>query len=142
MNLSVLLSLFVLIGGVTDAAAKGANPLEAEVQTLRTELLAAAAASDKSRLAELIAFPVEYWSIERNRNVEDGAIPNREDFLRRYDTLFTPRMRARLPKAKSESLDNGRYLMSWIDGGSEFTFEMEFLDGIGWRVRAYGIGAA
>ena len=38
------------------------------------------------------------------------------------------------------SLDNGSYLLSWADGGFEFTF-MEFVDGAGWRVRAYGIGA-
>lgn len=141
MNRSMLFLLFVLVCGITGAVAKRANPHEAEFQAFRKELLAATAASDKARLADLIAFPVEYWSIEKNHNVEDGAIASREDFLQRYDNLFTPWMRAHLLKAKSESLDNGRYLMSWTDGGSEFTFEMEFLDGVGWRVRAYGIGA-
>lgn len=59
----------------------------------------------------------------------------------RYDEVFTPWMRAHLAKAKAESLDNGRNLISWIDGNPEFTFAMERLDKVGRRVRAYGIGA-
>ena len=135
--LSVLLSLCL----TTQALAKTPNPHEAEFQAFRKELLTATAANDKARLADLISFPVEYWSIEKDHHVEEGAVATREDFLKRYDTLFTGWMREHLLKAKSQSLDNGRYLMSWTDGSSEFTFVMEFVEPVGWRVRAYGSGA-
>ena len=141
MKLSMIVSLLLALCLAAPAVARNPNPHEAEFQAFRKELLAATAANDKARLADLISFPVEYWSIEKDHNVEEGAIATREDFLKRYDTLFTEWMRRHLIKAKSESLDNGRYLMSWTDGGSEFTFVMEFVEPVGWRVRAYGIGA-
>jgi hypothetical protein len=141
LRVLALAVLVLLAAFAADALAKSTNPHEAEFQTFRKDFLAAAAANDKSRLADLIAFPVEYWSIEKNHNVDEGAIASREEFLKRYDEVFTPWMRAHLAKAKAESLDNGRYLISWVDGNSEFTFMTEYLDTIGWRVRSYGIGA-
>jgi hypothetical protein len=136
------LAFIVLLASITiDALGKGPNPHEAEFQAFRKDFLSASAANDKAKLADLIAFPVEYWSIEKNHHVDEGAVASREEFLKRYDELFTVWMRAHLAKAKAESLDNGRYLISWVDGNSEFTFEMEYLDRVGWRVRAYGIGA-
>jgi hypothetical protein len=136
------LALMVLVVSFTaEVLAKGPNPHEGEFQAFRKDFLAAAAANDKAKLADLIAFPVDYWSIENDHNVEQGAIASREEFLKRYNEVFTASMREHLLKAKAESLDNGRYLINWIDGNSEFTFEMEYLDNVGWRVRAYGIGA-
>jgi hypothetical protein len=141
MKVSLTVSLLLSLCLAAPAVARGPNPHEAEFQAFRKELIAASKANDKAKLADLIAFPVEYWSIEKDHKVEEGTIASREEFLKRYDTLFTEWMRQHLIKAKSESLENGRYLMSWADGGSEFTFVMEFVEPAGWRVRAYGIGA-
>jgi hypothetical protein len=97
-------------------------------------------ANDKQKLADLIAFPVEDWSVERKGDVQTEAIKDRADFLKRYDALFTASMRKHVANAKPQPLQDGRYVAIWDDADAEFSFEFGYTAGTGYRVTSYSIG--
>jgi hypothetical protein len=116
------------------------GPHEAEFRAFYAKFLAAARANDKEKLADLIAFPVDDWSVERKGDVQTGKIKDKADFLARYDLLFSAFMRSHIPKAKLTALDEGSYILVWRDDGAEFSFDFGYIDGTGYRVRSYNIG--
>ena len=116
------------------------GPHDAEFRAFYTGFLAAVRANDREKLADLIAFPVETWSVETKGDVQTGAIKDRADFLARYSTLVTPFMRTHAPRGKLVPLENGAYELVWKDANAEFSFEFDYIDGTGYRVRSYDIG--
>jgi len=125
---------------VAPCLAQPAGLRAAEFNAFYAKFQGAAKANDKHKLADLIAFPVEEWSVERKGNVQTGAIKDRVDFLKRYDALFTPSMRKHVATAKPQPLQDGRYVVIWDDANAEFSFEFGYTGGTGYRVRSYSIG--
>ena len=112
----------------------------AEFNAFYAKFQGAAKANDKQKLADLIAFPVEDWSVERKGDVQTEPIKDRADFLARYDVLFTAFMRSHVANAKPQPLKDGRYVMIWDDANAEFSFEFGYTAGVGFRVLSYSIG--
>jgi hypothetical protein len=113
---------------------------EAEFRAFYAEFLAVVHANDKHKLAELIEFPVNDWSVERKGIVETISIKDKSDFLARYDLLFTPFMRSHVLSAKPQKLSDDRYMVMWEDADAEFSFQFEYAAGHAFRVTAYSIG--
>jgi hypothetical protein len=111
-----------------------------EFNAFYAKFLSAAKTNDKQKLADLIAFPVEDWSVERKGDTQTEAIKDRADFLKRYDALFTASMRKHVASAKPQPLQDGRYVVIWDDANAEFSFEFTYAEGIGFRVTSYSIG--
>jgi len=139
MRQSVLVIALVAVS-MAPVLAQKPRPHEAEFREFYAKFLAAVRANDKEKLADLIAFPVDDWSVERRGDVQTGKIKDRADFLARYNSLFTPFMRSHIPRAKLTPLDNGSYILVWRDAGSEFSFDFAYSDGSGYRVTSYNIG--
>ena len=97
--------------------------VDPEAQAFASQFQAAVRADDKEKLAGMIAFPVEYWSLEANNNTE-VSIKDRSDFLARYATLITPRIQKNIAAAKLFASSTGNYL-TWHDKYSEYTFEIQ-----------------
>jgi len=117
------------------------RPHDAEFQPFYAAFLKAVRANDKEKIADLIAFPVKDWSIDQNHNVTTGSIKDRADFLARYNVLFTASMRTRIPRAKREPLKyDSAYMISWREQDIECSFEFEYVDGAGYRIRSFSIG--
>lgn len=117
------------------------RPHDAEFQPFYAVFLKAVKANDKEKIADLIAFPVKDWSIDQNHNVTTGPIKDRADFLARYNVLFTASMRTRIPRAKLEPLKyDSAYMISWREQDIECSFEFEYIDGAGYRIRSFSIG--
>jgi hypothetical protein len=135
-----LLMMALLAATVTLCRAQQHEPHKAEFRAFYADFLAAVRANDKEKIADLIAFPVEDWSVERKGNVQTGQIKDRADFLARYNVLFTAFMRSHIPRAKLDALDEGRYVLTWHDANAEFSFEFAYIAGTGYRVRSYNIG--
>jgi hypothetical protein len=112
----------------------------AEFNAFYAKFQDAARANDKQMLADMIAFPVEDWSVERKGDVQTEAIKDRADFLKRYDLLFTASMRKHVATAKPQPLQDGRYLVIWDDANAEFSFEFGYTAGTGYRITSYSIG--
>jgi hypothetical protein len=112
----------------------------AEFNTFYAKFLGAAKTNDRQKLADLIAFPVEDWSVERKGDVQTEAIKDRADFLKRYDVLFTASMRKHVASAKPQPLQDARYVVIWDDANTEFSFEFGYTVGTGYRVTSYSIG--
>lgn len=55
----------IVAASVAPSLAQKTGPQEAEFRDFYARFLAAARANDKEKLADLIAFPVEDWSMER-----------------------------------------------------------------------------
>jgi hypothetical protein len=137
---TVLLVAALIVASFAPSLAQQPGPHEAEFRAFYNDFLAAARANNKEKIADLIAFPVEAWSTETRGDVQTGKIKDRADFLARYNSLFTAAMRAHIPKAKLQMLKDGRYILGWHDADAEFGFEFDYVDGKGYRVRAYTIG--
>jgi hypothetical protein len=116
------------------------GPLEAEFRTFYAAFVKAVQANDKEKLADMIAYPVSYWAITTKRNVQDGSIKDKADFLARYNVLFTNYMRLHLPKAKVQSTPE-LWFTSWRDGNTECAFEFKYVEGIGFKITTYDVGA-
>ncbi|HTA64315.1 MAG TPA: hypothetical protein VK753_02315 [Xanthomonadaceae bacterium] len=112
----------------------------ADFDAFYAKFRSAAKANDRQKIADLIAFPVADWSVERKGDVQSDTIRDRTDFLKRYDLLFTASMRAHLASAKPQPLKDGRYVVIWDDAGAEFSFEFAYTDATGFRVTSYSIG--
>src|SRR6516225_9466818 len=85
-------SSFVLAIAILGVATHAEQPKSRgeEFRAFYVEFVAAARTNDKNKLADLIAFPVEDWSVEKKGIVETIGINDKSDFLARYDLLFTP----------------------------------------------------
>jgi hypothetical protein len=128
--------LAMVFAAVAQKPAQGvADPA---VQAFASRFQAAMRADDKEKLAAMIAFPVEFWTVDAN-NTSEVSIKDRSDFLARYSTLVTPRMRKNIAQAKLSGSSTGNYL-SWHDKDSEYTFDIERRDGE-YRVTSYSVGA-
>jgi hypothetical protein len=134
-------TLLSAIAFVTPSLAAPPTCESSEFQAFRTEFMDAANANDKTRLAKLIAFPVEYWSTEIKGNVQTTPIKSEAEFLQQYDTLFTGFMRKKLRTAKLESGSDGRCALMWHDANSESAFEFDYVPGTGFRLTSYDVGA-
>ncbi|HEV2608160.1 MAG TPA: hypothetical protein VGT79_09270 [Xanthomonadaceae bacterium] len=136
--LSVIVLIFAALAAPCPAQPAGTHA--SEFNSFYAKFQGAAKANDKQQLADLIAFPVEDWSVERKGDVRTEAIKDRADFLKRYDLLFTASMRKHVASAKPEPLQDGRYVVIWDDANAEFSFDFGYTAGVGFRVTSYSIG--
>ena len=113
---------------------------DAEFRAFYAEFLAAVRANDKNKLADLIAFPVKDWSVEKKGIVETIGIKDKSNFLAKYDSLFTPFMRSHVLGVKPQKVSDDHYMVVWQDANAEFSFQFEYMPPRGYRVTAYGIG--
>ncbi len=111
-----------------------------EFSAFRTEFANAANAGDKTKLAKMIAFPVEYWATATKGNVQTAGVKTEAEFLQRYDQLFTAFMRKGLKTAKLTPLQEGRCALIWHDTNSEFSFEFQYVPEAGYRMSGYDVG--
>src|SRR4029079_16638921 len=103
-SLKLIACALVLFGTqVMPSLAQQKGPHEAEFRTFYAAFLKAAQATDKEKIADMIAYPVSSWSIVPKGDVQEGSIKDKSDFLARYNVLFTSYMRLHLPKAKVQS---------------------------------------
>jgi hypothetical protein len=137
VNLILLLEIATV---VPPCRAEAPNMHDAEFRTFYAQFSKAVRANDKNKIADLIAFPVKDWSVERKGNVETISIPTKAEFLRKYDSLFTPFMRAHVLKTKPQKISDDHYAAIWRDSNAEFSFQFENVGGRGFRITAYGIG--
>jgi hypothetical protein len=112
-----------------------------EFSAFRTEFTNAANAGDKTKLAKMIAFPVEYWATATKGNTQPEGVKTEAEFLQRYDVLFTAFMRKHLKTAKLTPLQEGHCALMWNDGNSEFSFEFQYVPDAGYRMSGYDVGA-
>jgi hypothetical protein len=92
----------------------------------------------KEKIADMIAYPVSSWSVRDKKG--ETSIKDKADFLARYNVLFTNYMRLHLPKAKIQSTPDLWYV-SWRDGYSECAFEFKYVEGTGFKISTYDVGA-
>src|SRR5215472_10036484 len=83
-----LILLLVIVTVVLPGRAEAPNKYSAEFRAFFADFSAAVRANDKNKIADLIAFPVKDWSVERKGNVETISIPTKAEFLRKYDSFF------------------------------------------------------
>jgi len=120
--------------------AQKAGSHEAEFKEFYANFLSASRANDKEKIADMIAFPVDSWSVDRKGDVRTEPIKDKAEFLSKYTTYFTANMRMHIPKAKLKALDDGGYFISWRDANSEFSFDFAYVEGTGYRIRYFSIG--
>lgn len=137
VNLILLLEIATV---VPPCRAEALNIDGGKFRTFYTQFSEAVRVNDKNKIADLIAFPVEDWSVEKKGIVETIGIKDKADFLARYDSLFTPFMRSHVLEAKPQKLSDDRYMVMWQDANAEFSFQFKYVAGRGFRVAAYGIG--
>jgi len=135
--------LTVLVLAVATYAAQKGDGHEAEFRTFYADFLKAVQANDKERIADLIAFPVGDfdWYVRKGDRDDAVSIKDKAEFLRKYDTFFTDDTRRHVLKAKTIALEGGRYAASWDEDETEFTFLFEYIEGSGYRVESFTIGA-
>jgi hypothetical protein len=127
----------MLVLTLTASAQKpGPSGPDPELKAFVSHLETAVRADDKAELATLIAFPVESWAVEAAPG--ETRIKDQGDFLARYPTLVTARMRKGIGQAKLSGSSTGNYLI-WHDKGSEYSFGIERRDGQ-YRVTSYDAG--
>ena len=80
------------------------------------------------------------WAQEGKGNVQEIVIPNKGDFLRKYDSLFTPFMRSHALKTKPQKISNDHYALIWDGADVEYSFEIEYTAPQGFRLISYLIG--
>ena len=136
----ILLLFAIVMFLAPSSRAQSQKSHEAEFRAFYAGFLTAVGANDKDKLADLIAFPVKDWSVERKGNVETVSIKDKAEFLAKYDSLFTPFMRTHVLKAKPQKITDAHYTVIWRDANAEFSFEFQHVVGNGYRVFAYGIG--
>lgn len=137
---NALLVAALVAAAVAPCSAQKPGPHDTEFRTFYASFLAAVRANDKERLADMIAFPVDAWSMDRSHEITTGHIKDRADFLARYDSLFTASMRSHIPRAKLDALPDGAYILFWRATDVEFSFEFDYVAGAGYRVHSYTIG--
>jgi len=141
MNNIKLLLCVVLIGSIfLPGLAQNGGSHEAEFKTFYAAFQSAARANDKEKLADMIAFPVDSWSVDRKGDVRTEPIKDKTEFLSKYNTYFTVNMRTHIPKAKLKALDDGGYFIFWRDANTEFSFDFAYFEGKGYQIRSFNIG--
>ena len=130
----------VAIITIAPSDAAPVTPGEDQFRPFYEQFLAAVRANDKAKIADLIAFPVNAWAQEKKGNVDEISIPNRADFLAKYDSLFTPSMRSHALKAKPQKISNDHYAVIWHDTNVERSFEFGFTTQNGFRLTSYLVG--
>jgi hypothetical protein len=139
-SLRVIAWALVLGALVIPSLAQQKGPHEAEFRTFYAAFLKAVQANDEEKIADMIAYPVSSWSIGTTRNYQEGSIKDKADFLARFNLLFTNYMRLHLPKAKVQSTPD-LWFTSWRDGHSECAFEFKYVEGTGFKITTYDVGA-
>lgn len=139
-NLTLIACALVLFGAVMPCLAQQNGPHEAEFRTFYADFLKAAQANDKEKIADMIAYPVSSWTIATKTNVQEVSIKDKADFLARFAVLFTNYMRLHLPKSKVQSTPD-LWFTSWRDGHSEYAFEFKYIEGAGFKITTYDVGA-
>jgi hypothetical protein len=134
--------LFFLAAALTIAPCKSApaTSRDTEFHSFYDQFLAAISASDKTKVADLIAFPVKDWSVERKGNVQTIGIVNKTEFLTKYGLFFTPSMRSHALKGKPQKISDDHYALIWQDADAEFSLEFEYASPKGFRLTSYLIG--
>lgn len=131
----------VLFGAlVVPSLSQQKGPHEAEFRTFYAAFLKAVQANDREKIADMIAYPVSSWSISTKKDLQEVSIKDKADFLARFNTLFTNYMRLHLPKAKVQSTPD-LWFTSWKDGYSEYAFEFKYVEGTGFKIFTYDVGA-
>ena len=125
---------------VMPSLAQQKGPHEAEFRTFYAAFVKAVQANDKEKLADMIAYPVSYWAITTKRNVQDDSIKDKADFLARFNVLFTSYIRLHLPKAKVQATPE-LWFTSWRDGNTECAFQFKYVEGTGFKITTYDVGA-
>jgi hypothetical protein len=120
------------------AAANTAD--ENQFRTFYDQFLAAVRTNDKTKIADLIEFPVNAWARESKGNVQEIVIPNKVDFLTKYDSLFTPFMRSHALNTSPQKISNAHYAVIWDGADVEYSFEFEYAAPHGFRLTSYLIG--
>lgn len=140
-SLRVIACALVIFGAlITPSLAQQKGPHEAEFRSFYAAFLKAVQANDKEKIADMIAYPVSSWSIGTTKNYQEGSIKDKADFLARFNLLFTNYMRLHLPKAKVQSTPD-LWFTSWKDGNSECAFEFKYVEGTGFKITTYDVGA-
>jgi hypothetical protein len=138
---NILLSIVLFLASpIAPSFAQSPGPHAAEFNAFHARFLSAAKANDKQKIADLVAFPVDDWSVERKGDVQTEAIKDRADFLARYNVLVTASMRSHVATAKPLPLKDDRYVVIWDDADAEFSFEFGYTAGTGYRITSYSIG--
>ena len=117
-----------------------AAPNETDFRTIYDQFVSAVRANDKNKIADLIAFPVNSWSVSQKNRVNEATIPTRGEFLAKYESLFTPFMRSHALRTKPQQISADHYIIVWHDEDLEYSFEFEYAPGQGFRLTAYLIG--
>ena len=120
--------------------AAGNAAAENQFRTFYDQFLAAVRTNDKTKIADLIEFPVKAWARESKGNVQEIVINNKVDFLAKYDSLFTPFMRSHALKTKPQKISNDHYAVIWDGADVEYSFEFEYAAPHGFRLTSYLIG--
>ncbi len=107
----ILLFAAAIITVAPCGAAPG-TPNGDEFRSFYDQFLTAVRANDMNKIADLIEFPVNAWAREKKGNVDEITIPDKADFLAKYDSLFTPSMRSHALKTKPQKISNDQILMS------------------------------
>ena len=140
-SLRLIACALVLFGAlVMPSLAQQKGPHEAEFRTFYAAFVKAVQANDKEKIADMIAYPVSSWSIQTKGDVQEGSIKDKADFLARFNVLLTNYMRLHLPKAKVQSTPD-LWFTSWRDGHSECAFEFKYVEGTGFKIITYDVGA-
>jgi len=135
----ILLFAAAIVSVVPGRAATN-TPTETDFRTIYNQFVSAVRANDKNKIADLIAFPVSSWFVTQKNMVSETTIPNRAEFLAKYESLFTPSMRAHALKTKPQKISDDHYIISWHDEDVEHSFEFENASSRGFRLTAYLIG--
>ena len=91
---------------------------------MATRLTASIEANRCADTADLVAFPVEYWSVKTESGVRDVPIGDREQFVDHCAEYIDAFTRSHIRKAKLARLADGRYALMWATKELEFTFEI------------------
>ena len=143
MNISLRLIgcvLVLVVALIMPGLAQQKGPHEAEFRSFYAAFLKAVQANDKEKIADMIAYPVSSWSIGMKKDLHEVSIKDKADFLGRFNELFTNYMRLHLPKAKVQSTPE-IWFTSWRDGYSECAFEFKYVEGTGFKITTYDVGA-
>ena len=132
-----ILLFAVAIITIAPCGAAPDTPNGDEFRSFYDQFLTAVRANDMNKIADLIEFPVNAWAREKKGNVEEITIPDKADFLAKYDSLFTPSMRSHALKTKPQKISSDHYAVIWHDTDVERSFEFDYTPHHGFRVTAY-----